>query len=119
MSVPLTTSLAELMSVGAIPYVRTPPTSSFIPCYLSLVCTPPDTVLLDMSFFVAHPADRCLFLVRRGLALAFVGAILGARCGGVGTGRGQGEGASGVMLVNREGMVLSGSGGGSKLTGTG
>ena len=85
MSVPLTTSLAELMSVGAIPYMRTSPAGSFVSCYFLLVHTPPNTIFLDVALFPTCPTNRGFLFIRGSLAFTLVGAILGMRCGGGGS----------------------------------
>src|SRR5713101_1836620 len=78
MSVPPTTPFTEVVSIGAFPCMRSPATGSLITCYLPLVSAPPDTILLDMAFLAACPADRCFLLVWWHLAFALVWAISGA-----------------------------------------
>src|SRR5713101_399753 len=78
MSIPPTTPFTEAVSIGAFPCMRSPVTGSLITCYLPLVSAPPDTILLDMAFLTACPADWCFLLVRWRLTFALVWAVLGA-----------------------------------------
>ena len=81
MSIPPTTSFAEAVSIGAITYVRTSSTCSFISSYLSLVHAPPDAIFLDVALLTTGPACWGFPLVGWCFTLAFVGVILGSgRC---------------------------------------